>query len=114
MDVNQLLNAVKNGTTSVEEAAAQLKYLPYEDLGFAKLDHHRSLRSGFPEVIFCQGKTKEQIVTIFEHFIQADAKVLATRASQDQYEAVHALSLIHILPFSLQLLVFCSMIKPLK
>ncbi|MGI5895794.1 MAG: nickel pincer cofactor biosynthesis protein LarB [Oscillospiraceae bacterium] len=90
MDVNQLLNAVKNGTTSVEEAAAQLKNLPYEDLGFAKLDHHRSLRSGFPEVIFCQGKTKEQIVTIFEHFIQADAKVLATRASWEQYEAVRA------------------------
>lgn len=90
MDINQLLNAVRDGTTSVEKAAAQLKNLPYEDLGFAKLDHHRSLRSGFPEVIFCQGKTKEQVVTIFEHFIKADAKVLATRASKEQYEAVHA------------------------
>lgn len=90
MDVNQLLNAVKDGGISVEDAANQLKQLPYEDLGFAKLDHHRSLRSGFPEVIFCQGKTNEQIVAIFERFIKADAKVLATRATKEQYEAVRA------------------------
>lgn len=88
MDVNQLLNAVKNGEVTIEEAENELKKLPYEDLGFAKLDHHRSLRSGFPEVIFCQGKTSEQIVKIFERFIAADAKVLATRASKQQYEEV--------------------------
>lgn len=88
MDVNQLLNAVKNGEVTIEEAENELKKLPYEDLGFAKLDHHRSLRSGFPEVIFCQGKTSEQIVKIFERFIAADAKVLATRASEQQYEEV--------------------------
>lgn len=88
MDVNQLLNAVKNGEVTLEEAENELKKLPYEDLGFAKLDHHRSLRSGFPEVIFCQGKTSEQIVKIFERFIAADAKVLATRASEQQYEEV--------------------------
>lgn len=88
MDVNQLLNAVKNGEVTIEEAENELKKLPYEDLGFAKLDHHRSLRSGFPEVIFCQGKTSEQIVKIFKRFIAADAKVLATRASEQQYEEV--------------------------
>ena len=88
MDVNQLLNAVKNGEVTIEEAENELKKLPDEDLGFAKLDHHRSLRSGFPEVIFCQGKTSEQIVKIFERFIAADAKVLATRASEQQYEEV--------------------------
>ena len=88
MDVNQLLNAVKNGEVTIEEAENELKKLPYEDLGFAKLDHHRSLRRGFPEVIFCQGKTSEQIVKIFERFIAADAKVLATRASEQQYEEV--------------------------
>ena len=88
MDVNQLLNAVKNGEVTIEEAENELKKLPYEDLGFAKLDHHRSLRSGFAEVIFCQGKTSEQIVKIFERFIAADAKVLATRASEQQYEEV--------------------------
>ncbi len=91
MDVNQLLNAVKDGTISIEEAEMELKQLPYEDLGFAKLDHHRSLRSGFPEVIFCQGKTCEQVKKIFERFVKADAKVLATRASKEQYEAVSSL-----------------------
>ena len=88
MDVNQLLNGVKNGTVSIEAAEAELKQLPYEDLGFAKLDHHRSLRSGFPEVIFCQGKTCEQVAAIFERFVEKDAKVLATRASKEQYETV--------------------------
>ena len=88
MDVNQLLNGVKNGTISIEAAEAELKQLPYEDLGFAKLDHHRSLRSGFPEVIFCQGKTCEQVEVIFERFVKKDAKVLATRASKEQYETV--------------------------
>ncbi len=90
MDISQLLNAVKEGSVSVEEAQAQLKQLPYEDVGFAKLDHHRSLRSGFPEVIFCQGKTCEQVSLIFERFVKADAKVLATRASKEQYDAVKA------------------------
>lgn len=88
MDVNQLLNGVKNGTISIEAAEAELKQLPYEDLGFAKLDHHRSLRSSFPEVIFCQGKTCEQVAAIFERFVKKDAKVLATRASKEQYETV--------------------------
>lgn len=88
MDVNQLLEAVKSGAVSVEEAAKELKQLPYEDLGFAKLDHHRKLRSGFPEVIFCEGKTIEHVVKIFGRFIEMDAKVLATRATKEQYEAV--------------------------
>ena len=56
MDVTELLRQVKDGTISVEAAEKELKKLPYEDLGFAKLDLHRKLRSGFPETVFCEGK----------------------------------------------------------
>ena len=59
MKAKELLEAVRDGKVSVEEAAEQLKTLPYENLGFARLDHHRELRTGFPEVIFSQGKTVE-------------------------------------------------------
>ena len=56
MDVRELLEQVKSGSVNIEEAEKQLKNLPYEDLGYAKLDHHRKLRSGFGETVFCQGK----------------------------------------------------------
>lgn len=56
MDVRELLEQVKSGGVNIEEAEKQLKNLPYEDLGYAKLDHHRKLRSGFGETVFCQGK----------------------------------------------------------
>ena len=62
--LKELLKSVSEGRVTPEEAAARLRHMPFEDLGFAKLDHHRSLRCGFPEVIFCQGKTVEQIVAI--------------------------------------------------
>lgn len=56
MDVTKLLTQVKNNEISIEQAEAELKNLPYEDLGFAKLDHHRKVRQGFEEVVYCQGK----------------------------------------------------------
>jgi NCAIR mutase (PurE)-related protein len=61
---------VAKGTKSVDEAMAKLKSLPYEDLGFAKLDHHRHLRRGFPEVVFCESKTTEQIVVIVNKMVE--------------------------------------------
>ncbi len=67
--LRRLLKKVKSGDLKVEEALDQLRFLPYEDIGFAKLDHHRSLRKGFPEVILCQGKTVEQVAGIIEHFL---------------------------------------------
>ncbi|WP_088227700.1 nickel pincer cofactor biosynthesis protein LarB [Desulfosporosinus sp. FKB] len=74
-----LLEAVKAGNCTPEQALNQLKELPFEDLGFARLDHHRALRTGQSEVIFCQGKQPEQIVSILKHLGAKSRNVLATR-----------------------------------
>jgi pyridinium-3,5-biscarboxylic acid mononucleotide synthase len=78
-----LLEEVRLGTTPIDEAVGRLRDLPYEDLGFAKLDHHRSLRNGFPEVIYCQGKTLPQITAIAGRLRERSHKVLATRATPE-------------------------------
>lgn len=83
-----LLAGVKNGDVSVDGALKKLENLPYEDLGFANIDHHRALRKGFPEVIFCENKTSAQVATIFER-LSGNNAVLATRASQAVFDAVH-------------------------
>ncbi|WFR56248.1 nickel pincer cofactor biosynthesis protein LarB [Anaerocolumna sp. AGMB13025] len=88
MDLHKLLEQVKNNEIDIAQAEAELKKLPYEDLGFAKLDHHRSLRSGFGEVIFCQGKSNDHLKEIFVRFYEHDTNVLGTRASKEQYEEV--------------------------
>lgn len=84
-----LLTQVQSGSTSIDDALKDLRHLPYEDLGFAKVDHHRALRNGYPEVIFCQGKTLEQVKTIMERLIRQNPTVLATRATRDMYHEVH-------------------------
>jgi NCAIR mutase (PurE)-related protein len=85
----QLLQSVKNDEISLEKALKKIKNLPYDDLGFAKIDFHRQLRQGFPEVVYCAGKTTEQIVTIFQRLTQNCAgNLLATRANRTVYEAV--------------------------
>ena len=88
MDIRRLLLEVKEGKLDIEKAEDILKKLPYEDLGFAKLDHHRRLRSGFGEVIYCRGKSNEQLVRIFENFHSKQVDILGTRASRSQYELV--------------------------
>ena len=88
MDIRTMLEQVRDGKMQIEEAERQLRDLPYEDLGFAKLDHHRSLRTGFGEVVYCEGKTIEHLVKIFRHFADREGNVLGTRASQAQFEAV--------------------------
>lgn len=70
MDIKEMLHQVRDGALSVEEAEKQLKNLPYEDLGYAKLDLHRKLRSGFPETVFCQGKPDEFLAEIFKKLYQ--------------------------------------------
>src|SRR5499433_2910699 len=75
----ELLEAVRRGTCPVDEALDRLRALPYEDLGFARLDHHRSLRNGFPEVVFGEGKTTDQIVAIAGRLAAAGGNVLITR-----------------------------------
>ena len=89
--IEALLNEVHEGHTAVEEALDRLRDLPFEDLGFAKLDHHRALRTGMPEVIFAAGKTAAQVAQIFAHMAKAGGNVLATRASREAFEAVSAL-----------------------
>lgn len=83
-----MLEAVQQGTLDIEEAVAKLRILPYENLGFARVDHHRHLRRGFPEVVFCPGKTIEQIKAIMERLVLSGGTVLATRADPQIYEAV--------------------------
>lgn len=83
MDPNrlrELLAGVRSGTVEVEEALDALRDMPYEDLGFARLDHHRALRTGFPEVVYCPGKSFDQIVTIVDRLRRRGPKVLLTRA----------------------------------
>ncbi|MDF2473511.1 MAG: 1-(5-phosphoribosyl)-5-amino-4-imidazole-carboxylate carboxylase [Anaerocolumna sp.] len=88
MDIHKLLEQVKNDEIDITQAEKLLKNLPYEDLGFAKLDHHRSLRSGFGEVVFCQGKSMEHLIKIYQSFYERDTNVLGTRASVEQYNMV--------------------------
>lgn len=88
LQIETLLKEVSDGRTSVDDALGRLRDLPFEDLGFAKLDHHRSLRTGMPEVIFAAGKTTAQVATIFTHMAHAGGNVLATRASREAFNAV--------------------------
>lgn len=84
-----LLQEVQNGQVSAENALKSLKNLPFEDLDYAKVDHHRELRSGFPEVIFCPGKTLTQISGIAEKLMQqSEGSIMASRATSEIYEAI--------------------------
>ena len=87
-NLRALLESVRDGSADVDAALERLRSLPFEDLGFATVDHHRTIRCGFPEVIFCSGKTVEQVVDIFDRLAEAGGDVLATRASEEVYEAV--------------------------
>jgi pyridinium-3,5-biscarboxylic acid mononucleotide synthase len=88
--LKQLLQQVQSGDLGVDEAVEGLKNLPFESMEFATLDHHRELRCGFPEVIYCPGKTVEQVRVIFGRLTEVGGQVLATRASDEQYQAVAA------------------------
>lgn len=87
-EILRILEDLSEGKTDVNKAFEKLKYFPYSDLGFARIDHHRELRTGYPEIVFCQGKTLEQVRDIFRHISQSGENVIGTRASEDQYEAV--------------------------
>jgi NCAIR mutase (PurE)-related protein len=88
--IESLLKDVSEGRTQVVDALERLRDLPFEDMGFAKLDHHRALRTGMPEVIFAAGKTTDQVAAIFARMTHAGGNVLATRATRDYYDAVLA------------------------
>jgi NCAIR mutase (PurE)-related protein len=88
--LRKLFDQVRKKRVSPDEAVERLRHLPFEDLGFAKLDHHRALRQGMPEVIFAQGKTPRQVAEIFQRLAAQNGNVLATRATEEQYAAVAA------------------------
>lgn len=85
MNITELLLKVKNNEIDVDEAEKLLKKLPYEDMGFAKIDHHRKLRQGHAEVVYCEGKKKEYLAEIFKALTEENNRVLGTRASREQY-----------------------------
>jgi NCAIR mutase (PurE)-related protein len=86
--LRSLLEQVRGGGVDVEAAMVRMRHMPYEDLGFAKIDHHRALRHGMPEVIFAKGKTPEQVVAIAERLVDNGPNVLITRADRECGAAV--------------------------
>src|SRR6201988_3803545 len=86
--IRKLFEQVRRGTLSPDDAVARLRHLPFEDLGFAKVDHHRALRAGMPEVILGEGKTPAQIAGIFARLAKHGGNILATRTNEKQFAAV--------------------------
>ncbi|MFZ3121854.1 MAG: nickel pincer cofactor biosynthesis protein LarB [Thermodesulfovibrionales bacterium] len=86
--IKKILSSVKSGGISVEGAVKKLKHFPYEDISFAKVDHHRHLRQGVPEVIFASGKTKEQVISIAKAMYKKSKRFLITKAAKSIYNAL--------------------------
>ena len=86
--LRKLLEQVRDASVSPDEAITRLRHLPFEDLGFARIDHHRPLRTGMPEVIYAASKTPEQVAEVFRHMAEHGTNVLATRANAEKFEAV--------------------------
>ena len=90
--IETLLNDVRDGRTPVSDALTRLRDLPFEDLGFAKVDHHRTLRTGMPEVIFGLGKSPQQTAAIFERLAASGVDVLATKVSEETFRAIQSIA----------------------
>jgi pyridinium-3,5-biscarboxylic acid mononucleotide synthase len=90
-EVEKLLNEVRNGITPVDKALEVLKNFPYTDLGFARIDHHRELRTGYPEIIYCAGKSVEQVKEIVRVMSERENNVIGTRANREMYDAVKSI-----------------------
>jgi NCAIR mutase (PurE)-related protein len=91
-EVENLLINVKKGEISIEEALEVLKNFPYTDLGFARIDHHREMRTGYPEIIYCAGKSVEQVMEIFRVMSEKENNIIGTRANNEMYQAVQSIS----------------------
>ena len=88
MDLRELLDGVKNNRIDIDIAMEKLKNLPYEDLGYANIDHHREVRTGYPEVIYCEGKSDDQILGIVDKMTQKNSNILGTRCRKETYEKI--------------------------
>src|SRR2546428_6624365 len=86
--IRRIFEEVRNGRLASDEAVQRLRHLPFEDLGFAKVDHHRALRAGMPEVILGEGKTPAQVAQIFSRLAKHGGNILATRTNPQQFAAV--------------------------
>lgn len=86
MDLRDLLQEVKSNNMDIDEALNKLKNLPYEDLGYANIDHHREIRNGYPEVIYCEGKSDEHILGIVGKMYEKKSNILGTRCRKETYE----------------------------
>ena len=90
-EIRNLLTEIKSGSKSVEDALEVLQNFPYTDLGFAKIDHHREMRTGYPEIVYCAGKTAEQVAAIFSVMSAKENNVIGTRADEKIFESVKAI-----------------------
>jgi len=91
-DIKNLLKKVKDGKVEIKNAIDTLKQLPFENLDYARIDHHRTIRRGHPETIFCEGKTLDQIRGIVKRMIRSNTNILATRAKREVYEAIQEIT----------------------
>lgn len=87
-DLKELLEKVRTGTIGTEEALLKLKELPYSDLGYARIDNHREIRTGYPEIIFCAGKTVAQVTGIFRAMSERGTNIIGTRATEEMYLSI--------------------------
>ncbi|MCH4890610.1 nickel pincer cofactor biosynthesis protein LarB [Acidaminobacter sp. JC074] len=85
--IKEVILDIQSGKLDTEHAVQALKDLPFQDLGYANIDHHREIRTGYPEVIYCEGKSTEHIVGIVKAMLEKDVNILATRVSEEVYEA---------------------------
>jgi len=90
--LKKILEDLSKGKINTNDALEQLKYFPFSDLGFARIDHHREIRTGYPEIVFCEGKTSEQVRDIFRHISGKEQNVIGTRASEEKFEAVRSIA----------------------
>ena len=88
MDLKKILEDVKNNNLDIDDALKKLKDLPYEDLGYAHIDHYRNLRNGFPEVIYCKGKSDEHILGIIERMNKKNTNILGTRCRKETFDKI--------------------------
>lgn len=91
MDIRGLLEQVKNNDIDIDIAMEKLKDLPYEDIGYANIDHHRQIRNGYPEVIYCEGKSDEHILGIVKKMSEKGSNILGTRCRKETYEKIKSL-----------------------
>lgn len=90
-EVEKLLTEVRDGKVTVAEAFEVLRTFPYTDLGFARIDHHREIRTGYPEIVYCAGKTTVQVREIFKVMAEKENNIIGTRANNDMFEAVKSI-----------------------